>query len=82
MFVSVYCSLVVMLVTSYSIAPSSRPRVSALQMAFTRDLVTRLNSGGMTGAIARDLRRCIFIRLALLLLLSYEWLLYTGLGIG
>jgi len=76
-----YYSLVVSLVTSYSIAHSSRPRVSALRMAFTRDLITRLNSRGMTSAVARDLERCIFTSLASLSLLSYKWLLCTGLGV-
>jgi len=51
-------------------------------MAFARALITRLNSGGMTSAIARDLRRYILASLTSLLLLSYEWLLCTGLGVS
>jgi len=51
-------------------------------MAFTRDLITRLNGGGMTSAMARDLKRCILASLASLSSLSYKWLLCMGLGVG
>jgi len=77
----VYYSLVISLVISCSVTPLSRPRVLALRIAFARDLMTRLNSRGMTSAIARDLRRCIFTSLALLLLLSYKRPLCMGLSV-